>query len=459
MTSPAAGSSNDCRSDGISSPTGSIGSPRVILQNRPTHLKSFTLVCGTALLMFATHSLAFLLGHVVHGDASVAPNGYITGERDRERPDLAPARDGPISISNAEAKRSDLASKKRNAFGSFQGDDFSNNVNGADGSEDKDDFSEGTVTWESGLDVTISDRDARNEDSPRTAMAGSKQHDRTESMRGSKYPDVTDCPGPNGPQPYVLMTLGRSGSGSTWQIIGNLTGYETPSVELTGNSGRNSRLFFQKYRETNGRWILSYLCHIQRKFPESGVVGFKWKPFATIFEKPAQDALKIAAALSIPSIKIVRSRRNLLDVLISRRKHSGGKNTHLQAHCLKGDEQCLKEARAVGTGLELPTEDLLKELKSLKKREDETDKMLKKLGLPHVHVSYERLYIEKDPEEWMRIFRFLGVGPKEGLEWTDVEAAMQHVSTSNSFHNATLKNYEEVRDQLSNSEFAGLLHR
>lgn len=44
-------------------------------------------------------------------------------------------------------------------------------------------------------------------------------------QRQQQRPPLKTCLDPNGPQPYILLTLGRSGSGSTWQAIGTLTGY------------------------------------------------------------------------------------------------------------------------------------------------------------------------------------------------------------------------------------------
>ena len=121
------------------------------------------------------------------------------------------------------------------------------------------------------------------------------------------------CLDPHGPQPYILMTLGRSGSGSTWQIIGNLTGFETPSQEYTGGGPAKSERFFQQHAgNNNDRWLLRNLCSKQLNYPEAGVVGFKWKPFETIFSPPAQAGLRRTASLKRPEILVVRSRRNLL---------------------------------------------------------------------------------------------------------------------------------------------------
>jgi hypothetical protein len=41
---------------------------------------------------------------------------------------------------------------------------------------------------------------------------------------------IKSCLDPDGPQPLIPMSLGRSGSGSTYQIIGNLTGMHGNSI-------------------------------------------------------------------------------------------------------------------------------------------------------------------------------------------------------------------------------------
>jgi hypothetical protein len=268
------------------------------------------------------------------------------------------------------------------------------------------------------------------------------------------------CLDPDGPVPYVLLTLGRSGSGSTWQIIGNLTGLETPSEEYTGSGPTESARFFARNSgPDNDRWMMRNLCGKQLRHPGAGVVGFKWKPFDTIFSDSAGAALRTVAALDRPRIAVVRSRRNLLDVVISKQKHAPG-NVRSSAHCLKGDEDCLKRQIEAGTGLVLPTDDLLDKLRTWNRLEEGVDKLLEELGVPHVAVTYERLYYGgDDTSEWMRIFRFLGVGPGEGLTRERLEGAMEHVATHHPSRNATLANYAEVAEVLRGTEFEELLHR
>ena len=264
----------------------------------------------------------------------------------------------------------------------------------------------------------------------------------------------------NGPIPVILMTLGRSGSSSTWQVMGNLTGYVTSAREYTGKDSAQANIFFESVNKgrsgSNGNWALKYMCAMQHQYPDAGVVGFKWKTFHdSFFSRGSIDALRMLAYSHSPQMKVVRSRRNLLDVLISGHKHRVG---HVDAHCAKDDEECIKLHLSLGTGLVLPTKRLLAEIRRKTKEEDDVDCLLEELGVPHIKVSFEKLYYSDDAEEWMRIFRFLGVGPTEGLTRKHVHEATKHAATHSPHHNVTLENYEEVRRLLVGTEVEGLLH-
>jgi hypothetical protein len=93
----------------------------------------------------------------------------------------------------------------------------------------------------------------------------------------------------------------------------------------------------------------------------------------------------------------------------------------------------------------------------LTEREDAVDRLLKQLGVPHVKVSFDELCYGNGAEEWMRIFRFLGKGPRENLTRDQVQEAMRHAATHNTHHNVTLGNYEQVRKLLTGTEFESLL--
>ena len=125
------------------------------------------------------------------------------------------------------------------------------------------------------------------------------------------------------PAPMILITLGRSGTSSMYQVLSKLSGNETTRIyEYTGGSTSKSRAFFRDYipkHDVNGDWLMQYLCDEQEDHPGAGVVAFKWKPYETIFEEEkALQGLELLGRLEYPQIKVVRSRRNLLDVAISR---------------------------------------------------------------------------------------------------------------------------------------------
>ena len=89
----------------------------------------------------------------------------------------------------------------------------------------------------------------------------------------------------------------------------------------------------------------------------------------------------------------------------------------------------------------------------------ECDELLEQLKVPTVHVSYDKLFFDADEtaDEWMKIFRFLGVGPQKGLTLNDIRHATTFAATSNRDHRATLKDYDTIAMLLRGTEFEGLL--
>ena len=77
------------------------------------------------------------------------------------------------------------------------------------------------------------------------------------------------------------------------------------------------------------------------------------------------------------------------------------------AHCQKDDEECLAAHLKAGKGITLPTRRLLKKLVDLDNMENRVDELLKKLEVPTIHVSFEKLFSAGDDvNEWTRIFRY-----------------------------------------------------
>jgi len=266
------------------------------------------------------------------------------------------------------------------------------------------------------------------------------------------------------PVPMILMSLGRSGTASMFEVMSRMSGNGQTMriIELTGSSTRASeKIFDEMDDDTNGEWMVDYLCKQQRRYPNAGLVAFKWKPFETIFGEKSRRSLDLLSRLDDPQIKVVRSRRNLLDVFISRHKHGQSNKKRgkggLAAHCRKSDVVCLQRQLEAGSRLELPTGRLVDQLRELHDMEARTDNLLRELNVPSVHVSFEKLFgADESTDEWRQVFSHLGIAV-HNLAAERIEQAA-HAATSLPHHNATLANYNEVRQTLLGTEFETLLH-
>lgn len=263
--------------------------------------------------------------------------------------------------------------------------------------------------------------------------------------------------------PTILISLGRSGSSATWQLMSAMTGnYTFQATEDTGSStGQSVNIFNNVFNQTlDGKcWIQQLLCIHQddsrRRMEEglsmAGLYGFKWKPyFATFGLENSVEALRWLSRN--PHVKVVHNRRNPLDVLVSRYKH---KDRGVRAHCEVGDNECLALHRNAKPMLPTRKGRLIIILKDLEEESKHADRLLDELHVPHVDVSYEELYFSRDiAVEWRRLFSFLGVGPSDDmLTSSELVAHMEHASTSSLSFREKILNYEEVVETVRGTEY------
>ena len=95
------------------------------------------------------------------------------------------------------------------------------------------------------------------------------QPKRLREIKKAYKPSVLDsvvkdgkCLDPEGPAPVIFMSLGRSGTHSTWQVLGNLTGYETYPNEFPGV---NAEKISERLKSLDDNWIIQKMCERQRK--------------------------------------------------------------------------------------------------------------------------------------------------------------------------------------------------
>ena len=165
-----------------------------------------------------------------------------------------------------------------------------------------------------------------------------------------------------------------------------------------------------------------------------------------------------------PKVKVVYLTRNPLDRKISNLCHDFVRkqqaHERLPAHCGVGDVDCKnRHASVASLGVTLPVGDNLTAwLNSDAQQDAQIQTTLRKTYVEYVQVSYEKLYSSDNADEWMKIFRFLGVGPTEGLTMDDVRATFDLAPTHSKGRHEIVSNFIEVEKTLKGTEFEHLLN-
>lgn len=265
----------------------------------------------------------------------------------------------------------------------------------------------------------------------------------------SKY-----CSLEEGPTPVILVSLGRSGSGVTFQVLTNVTNSRMEgNVEYPGKDADQMKQFFKTH--TTEDWLPEFLCMRQdQASSEAQITGFKWKPYSFSARVPGVvHALKWARRQN-GLVKVLLLTRNPLDVHIARHKHRQDRDLH--AHCKF--RKCMKEHLRASTNILLPTNQLVTSLSELIQVTLDARDLLEDLQVPYLPLSYEKLYYANDTSEWLKAFQFIGKGPTTGFTKRQLNDAMITLPTNHPHHNMTLGNYNEIRKMLEQNSLEHLLH-
>ena len=154
--------------------------------------------------------------------------------------------------------------------------------------------------------------------------------------------------------------------------MSRLTGHCTRGYEYTGSTINDTVAFFSRVKPgNNGNWALAYFCYTQKIYKDrGGIIGFKWKPLAQSWDiEASMDGLRMIAHHTNPQIKVIRSKRNLLDVIISREKHKAMNEKNVTSSIsMTSDIGCINELKKFETGIHLKPNYLLSELLLDKKK-------------------------------------------------------------------------------------------
>ena len=242
---------------------------------------------------------------------------------------------------------------------------------------------------------------------------------------------------------FIVLTTNRSGS--EWVIS---------TLNSLHNVTAHGELFLPRVRVSERRWDSDFA---RPRFIETKSDGLPFRPFSVfsylnaLYSTPGKVGFKlmyaqlglypeILAYLIWHRIRVVHLvRRNHLDVVLS----FAVKAKLGRAHLLSGQSEP-DELR-----VELETENLIKRLAWLEKKQNGARKLLNWCRLPHMEIAYEDLLHDQD--HFRLIWDFLSIKP------TDQFPRSTLVKIRRGGHREVIINYDEVKDRLANSKFAELL--
>jgi LPS sulfotransferase NodH len=242
---------------------------------------------------------------------------------------------------------------------------------------------------------------------------------------------------------FVVLTSNRSGS--EW-VISTLS--SLPNVCAQGE------LFLPRKRKTERKWDSDFA---HPRYVETRTKGLPFRPFSVfsyldnLYAQPGKVGFKLMYAQlgSYPEILpyllrhrvhvIHLVRRNHLDVLLSYAvKARLGK-----AHLVSGQSAPDK------LQVELETKTLVNKLERLEKFHNWARRLLRWTGLPALEIVYEDLL--RDQSNFQRIWDFLSIPPDQRSPQSTL------VKIRKGGHREVIINYDEVKQSLVNTRFAGLL--
>jgi len=243
---------------------------------------------------------------------------------------------------------------------------------------------------------------------------------------------------------FVVLTTNRSGS--EW-IISTLNNFQGVSA--------HGELFLPRPRILNEKWDADFAY---TRFIETKFKSFTFRPFSvfsylnTLYGMPGNVGFKlmykqlglypeILAYFMKHRIRVLHLvRQNHLDVMLS----YAVKAKIGRAHLLVG-QSTPDELR-----VELDAGNLVRQLAWLQKQQDIARKLLTWFKLPHLEVTYED--VVRDQTHYFHLIGdFLSINSREQMPKSPLTKIRKAT------HRDMISNYDQVKQILSTSKFAGLL--
>ena len=242
---------------------------------------------------------------------------------------------------------------------------------------------------------------------------------------------------------FLVLTTNRSGS--EW-VMSTLNSFRGVSA--------HGELFLPRPRVSEKKWDSDFAY---TRFIETKSKSLSFRPFSvlsylnTLYSMPGKVGFKlmykqlglypeILAYLIWHRVRVIHLvRRNHLDVMLSYAVKAKIGRPHLLVGQSAPDE----------VRVELDTKNLIRQLAWLQKQQSIARMLLSWCRLPHLEVAYEDLV--RDQAYFHLIGDFLSINPREQMP----HSALARIRRGR--HHDVISNYEQVKEVLVNSKFAGLL--
>lgn len=213
-------------------------------------------------------------------------------------------------------------------------------------------------------------------------------------------------------------------------------------------------LFLPRSRVSERRWDSDFA---HPRFIETKPAGLTFRPFSvfsyldTLYRSPDTVGFKLMYAQLVlyPEILIYLLRHRIRVVHLVRRNHLDVVLSYAvkakigRAHLLIG------QAAPDDIRIELDTQNLIRQLERLQKKQNIARKLLNWCRLPHLEVAYEDLL--RDQAHFCLIWDFLSIKPQEHLPRSNIAKIRRGGQRD------VIRNYDEVKNVLAHSKFAGLI--
>ena len=243
---------------------------------------------------------------------------------------------------------------------------------------------------------------------------------------------------------FVVLTTNRSGSEWVISTLNNFPGVSAHG-ELFLPRPRNldkkwdAEFAYTRYFETKFKSLtirpFSVFSYLDALYGMAGKVGFK------LMYKQLGLYPEILAYFIRNRIRVIHLvRKNHLDVMVS----YAVKAKIGQAHLLVGQSAPDK------LQVELDTRNLVRQFSWLQKQQNMAKKLLLWCKLPHLEVSYEDV-VRDQAHYFSLIGDFLSINPREQMPQSPLTKIRKGT------HRDMISNYDQVKQVLADSKFAGLL--